>query len=249
MKKLLSYTLLFAFTALALSSCKKDEETEEMVTPLPGVVIPTSTIQVNPVHLWEDAPFELGTTYNIDGVDVQFDEVRFYLSKFMMTDMMDISEPGETAILVSAASTDPISIGGTSLNHVHSLGFLFGLDSITNHQDPTLALAPLNDPLMHWGWNPDAGYKFLKVEGRADIAGDGNLVPFSIHAATDELRRDMSAMLMLDLEEGSYSINMNIDYHSMFLNVAFDNLTGTHGASELTNGIADNIQSTTIVFE
>lgn len=249
MKKLHSFTLLFAFAALALSSCKKDEETEEMVTPLPGVVMPTSTIQIHPVHLWEDAPFELGTTYNIDGVDVQFDEVRFYLSRFVMSDMTDNTENGETAILLSAASTDPLEIGATNLTNVHNLSFLFGLDSLLNHQDPTLALEPLNDPLMHWGWNPDAGYKFLKVEGRADIAGDGNLVPFSIHAATDELRRDMSTMLMLDLEEGSNSINMNIDYHSMFLNVAFDNLTGTHGASELTNGIADNIQSTTIVFE
>lgn len=249
MKKILSYTALFVFTALALSSCKKDEETEEMITPLPGVIIPTSTIQVNPIHLWEGTPFELGTTYTIDGVDVQFDEVRFYLSKFMMTDMMDITEPGETAILVSAASTSPMSIGGTSLNHVHSLGFLFGLDSITNHQDPTLALAPLNDPLMHWGWNPDSGYKFLKVEGSADINSDGNMVPFSIHAATDALRRDLSVMLMMDLAEGMNELQLNIDYAQMFEGVDFANLSGTHGASDLTNGIADNIQNDVLSFE
>jgi hypothetical protein len=201
MKKILSYTALFVFTALALSSCKKDEETEEMITPLPGVIIPTSTIQVNPIHLWEDTPFELGTTYSINGVDVQFDEVRFYLSKFMMTDMMDITEPGETAILVSAASASPMSIGGTSLNHVHSLGFLFGLDSITNHQDPTLALAPLNDPLM------------------------------------------------MDLAEGMNELQLNIDYAQMFEGVDFANLSGTHGASDLTNGIADNIQNDVLSFE
>jgi hypothetical protein len=201
MKKILSYTALFVFTALALSSCKKDEETEEMITPLPGVIIPTSTIQVNPIHLWEDTPFEMGTTYSINGVDVQFDEVRFYLSKFMMTDMMDITEPGETAILVSAASASPMSIGGTSLNHVHSLGFLFGLDSITNHQDPTLALAPLNDPLM------------------------------------------------MDLAEGMNELQLNIDYAQMFEGVDFANLSGTHGASDLTNGIADNIQNDVLSFE
>ncbi len=57
--------------------------------------------------------------------------------------------------------------------------------------DPTLAEAPLNDPSMHWAWNPAAGYKFLLMEGRVDDDGDGVVdasdPTFTYHCATDDL--------------------------------------------------------------
>lgn len=248
LKNKLTTALLFSSLMLALVGCKKEDD-EEIITPPANPVSYRSSVELQPNHQWGSEGFELNTLYTINGVDVSFTEVRFYLSNFQMSDMMNTVEEGEKAILLSAADSEGIQIAATDLEHVHGLQFMFGLDSITNHADPTIASAPLNDPLMHWGWNPDSGYKFLKVEGSADINSDGNMVPFSIHAATDALRRDLSAMLMSNLAEGVNELQLNIDYAQMFEGVDFANLSGTHGASDLTNGIADNIQNDVLSFE
>ncbi len=247
-RRFIHASVLFSLALLLLTGCKK-EENEEVITSNPADIGLRSTLAFAPAHHWGEETFELNTVYNINGVDVSFNEVRFYLSNFQMTDMTNQVEAGEKAVLISAEALTTIPFAATDNAQLHGLQFMFGLDSITNHSDPTIASAPLNDPLMHWGWNPDAGYKFLKVEGSADINADGNMVPFSIHAATDALRRELSTLHMIDLVEGENIVPLNIDYEQMFEGVDFANLSGTHGASDLTNGIADNIQNNVLSFE
>ncbi|MEO0403959.1 MAG: MbnP family protein [Bacteroidota bacterium] len=240
-------TLLFLL-ALAFASCEKDEEDTTPETPSTPVG-PRSTVMMHPHHMWGDEAFALNNTYNINGIDVQFTEVRYYLSNFAIEAMDGTEETLDGVILIDASATDMQAIGGTDAAHLHGLNCIFGLDAIINHEDPTLAEAPLNDPGMHWGWNPDAGYKFLKVEGLHDADMDGNFEAFSIHAATDALARNIEFMIMEDLAEGSNMFHFETNYESFFSNVDFSNLNGTHGASDLTNGIADQIQQNALSID
>ena len=56
------------------------------------------------------------------------------------------------------------------LTQIDGLRFEIGVPTESNHQDPTLAMPPLNYTIMHWHWR--SGYKFLRagVETQNDAA-------------------------------------------------------------------------------
>ncbi|MGB1031446.1 MAG: MbnP family protein, partial [Flavobacteriales bacterium] len=150
-------------------------------------------------------------------------------------------------ILVEAGNTDPLTLPGTDVTHAHEIHMALGIDSLSNFNDPAISEAPLNDFTMHWSWN--TGYKFVKIEGEHDADMDGTFESFSIHVATAALYREMSFEVMEDLEEGANSFQLNVDYQTLFNNVDFSNLEGTHGASDLTNEVADQIQQNALTIE
>ncbi|HEY2509794.1 MAG TPA: MbnP family copper-binding protein [Polyangiaceae bacterium] len=57
-----------------------------------------------------------------------------------------------------------------------ALRFRLGVPFRENHADPAVATAPLSVGSMSWGWN--AGYKFLRLEGRT---AEG---PFAVHVGS-----------------------------------------------------------------
>jgi hypothetical protein len=94
---------------------------------------------------------------------------------------------------------------------------------------------------MHWGWAPEEGYKFIRIEGQSDADLDGTFEPFSIHAATDELYRTMEWDINETAGGGEVRVPVIVDIYKFLQNVDFtQNLVGTHGSSDLTNGIADD---------
>lgn len=246
MKKTL--ILLSAFTIFVLAACQKEENNPITDTP-PANMEPRATIIADPHHMWGTEPFELGQTYNVNGTDIQIDEFRFYLSNFKAMPLQGDGVDLGGVILVDASSEDMLTIAGTDETFIHDFEFYLGLDYDTNHADPTLAEAPLNNPGMHWSWNPDAGYKFIKIEGKSDVDGDGIFEPFSIHAATDAVQRTIIQTVMLDVAEGNNMVHMKMDYQAALAGVDFTSLSATHGASDLTNGIADAFGATALDFE
>lgn len=240
--------ILAAAAILILAACKKEDNDPVVETPT-GNVEPRSTLMAHPHHMWGADPFVLGQTYNVNGTDIQIDEFKFYLSNFRAMPLQGDGVDLGGVILVDASSDDMLNIAGTDETFIHDLEFYLGLDYDTNHADPTLAEAPLNDPGMHWSWNPDAGYKFIKIEGKSDVDGDGVFEPFSIHAATDALQRTIIQTVMMDVAEGSNMVHMEMDYQAALADVDFTDLTGTHGASDLTNGIADAFGASALSFE
>jgi len=233
--QIILFTLLIA---LAFSSCKKDEELAEENTSTPIQL--RSSLSLQPASYWGGDTFELDQVYNVNGVDVKFAEIRFFLSNFEIHDMMNNHIDLGGYVLVEAGSTDALELPGTDLIHAHGIHMALGIDSLANFNDPAISEAPLNDFTMHWSWN--TGYKFVKIEGEHDADGDGEFETFSIHAATAGLYREMSFDVMEDLEEGENNFTLDIDYQTLFTNVDFSALEGTHGASALTNEIADQIQ-------
>jgi hypothetical protein len=194
-------------------------------------------------HEWDGSDFNLNQVYDINGADVRFSEIRYYLSNFMGMDDGMNEEPFDMFLLLDASQAMTTEmIGEIGLNHLHMLNFYIGLDDITNHQDPTIADPPLNDPLMHWNWNPDAGYKFIKVEGEQDADGDGAFEAFSIHVATDNLKREVNAMVHENVN-GDLMLHCHVDLKEWFNGLDFSNLSGTHGDGTTTNTVADGAQN------
>ena len=107
-------------------------------------------------------------------------------------------------------------LGTMAAGHVHEVHFSLGLDSATNHANPTQAPYPLNIPGMHWSWNPAAGYKFLNMEGHVDGNGDGDFDDaedqvFTYHCATDALLRTDHAHSHADVGTAPVVLSVKMD--------------------------------------
>ena len=151
---------------------------------------------------------------------IRFDKVKFYASNIHLLDeaAAEVGHFHDAYLLVDASSASNIfTLGNMNPGHVHEAEFTLGLDSATNHADPTLAAAPLNIPEMHWSWNPTAGYKFLNMEGHVDTNGDGDFDDandgvFTYHCATDAMARTAMLHIHADVSAGSTAtLNAKVD--------------------------------------
>jgi hypothetical protein len=164
-----------AFVTLALAACKKDEDPAPPTTP-PAAT--TGTVRLSMDIMNGTVPFDINATYN-DGAGnaIRFTTLKFYMSGTHVTNDAGATTGSfpNTYILVDAAQSgmNTFTLGNMDAGHVHELHFTLGLDEATNRADPTVAAHPLNIPGMHWSWNPNAGYKFMNMEGFVDLNGNG----------------------------------------------------------------------------
>jgi hypothetical protein len=184
--------LLIAALALSVAGCKKDEETPT-TSPTPT----NSSFKIGYGFHWGAADFDLANTYTDgNGHAVKFTGVRFYFGEpHLMNAGVEVEHFHDTYFLANAATPEgEFNVGSIDPGSFDMLEIVIGLDSATNHADPTVAEAPLNDATMHWSWNPAAGYKFLLLEGRVDDDGDGVVdaadPEFTYHCATDAALRE-----------------------------------------------------------
>lgn len=184
-------TFLAASAALVLTACKKDEE-DPPVNNTPT----TGTVHLSLGFHWGDPDFVIGQTYT-DGAGhaIQVNALKFFLSETHLENSGSIiADFHDSFILADAAEEGSFILGAASPGSFDHVEIVIGLDSATNHADPTMAEAPLDDASMHWSWNPAAGYKFLLLEGRVDDDGDGVVdsgdPTFTYHCATDAALRE-----------------------------------------------------------
>ncbi|MEL6844831.1 MAG: MbnP family protein [Bacteroidota bacterium] len=180
MNRIPVFLIILAFASVALlPSCKQvgcidpaalnyDPEATEASD---DCSYPILTLNMSPVI--DGQAFTLGEKYTINGTTVRFDLFQYYVSKVGVGSMPDLEMP-DTYLLIKVGETN-YELGQVTIGHKHMLAFNIGVDSATNHADPTQyeasnVLAPQN-PSMHWNW--DAGYQFIKIEGQVDTDGDG----------------------------------------------------------------------------
>jgi hypothetical protein len=234
------FILALAIVA-TMAGCKKEEEE-----------VPTTADKLNVYlnHIWIDGPFVYNQEYTVGGIPVKFQDFRYFLSNFEVHDDDGNEQEFDLIILADASSNDGYTLGDLTHSHVHEMYAALGLDEETNHQDPTAAAAPLDDITMHWFWEPEQGYKFIRIEGEADADMDGTFEPFSVHAATDELYRSMDWMIHETAAGGKLNVNVTVDLYKFLQNVDFSQaLSGTHGSSDLTNGIADDASQNAFIVD
>ncbi len=197
--------LLFTTTAL-LAACRRDDPEP------PAPPASTGSVRLAFSFVNNGSPFTIDQLVQ-DGAGhaVRFDKLKFYVSGVHLLDDANDTVgtfPASVMLVDAAASANGVLLGTISPGHVHEVHFALGLDSATNHSDPTQAEPPLDLQEMHWGWNPSAGYKFLNMEGRVDGNGDGDLSDpedktFVYHTATDALLTNDQINVHADVVAGA----------------------------------------------
>lgn len=188
-----------------------------------------------------------GSIYNLFGVQTQLDLVQFYVSNIRLVDAAGNETAANTFLLVKP-ETEEYTVGAYPEGTYTSIRFDIGMDSVTNHGDPTQY--PTGDPLgpqfpnMSWGW--DMGYIFVRVDGIADQNLDGTPETFfEMHVGDEPLLRTVELDFPLTGEAGgSYTAHINVNWLDFFDGIDMTGDISTHTSDNMTlaTALADNLQ-------
>ena len=243
------YILLLLILPLVFASCRKDEADDPDDDHTHGTHLSSGDVSIHLHHMVGTEAFALNQNYTDDFGNVySFSRAEFYISQPEIQDMNHnvVATFSDSYNLINA-NTDVYFLGTMEEGHLHSLGINIGVDSAVNHLDPasyasTHALT-LQNPSMHWGWNP--GYKFIVLEGMFDSDADGTPdAPFVFHVgANSNYRAHDHLDVHADLpHDGDVEIHLNLDYGKFFtgINLTTDNDTHTMDNPTLATQVADN---------
>ncbi len=249
-------TLLFIGS---ISSCKKIEGCTD-VTALnydPDAEVDkgclyTGLIPVE-IHMHQyfgDEEVVAGTVYDINGVQTQIDIAQYYVSNIFLVDADGTEVPAQGVYLLIHPEEEEYEIGDFPEGNYTKIMFDIGIDSATNHGDPSLYA--IGDPLgaqfpnMHWGWS--FGYIFLRVDGEADMNADGTPDNpdglFEMHIGTDHYVATIEIDLPVTISASSENIfHLKTQWNTFFTDVdlATDNTTHSTDNLPLTNLVYGNI--------
>ncbi|MEM7162093.1 MAG: MbnP family protein [Bacteroidota bacterium] len=221
--------------SLGIVACENDDE------PMPSE---NGSITIRMNHLIDGGTFELNTPYDFSGQEVVFTDFRYYISNinFKGQTGTDLDNPEKTAWIVSPAE-DEMALGKIDAKNIFAMDFLVGLDDIVNHQDPTMASEEeLMNNEMHWGWNPSAGYKFMRIEGLVD----GEV--FGYHVATDNRLSTLTDIEIAFSNEDDRNniLEMQFDVKKLFEGITI--LEGqNHGENPITGEISNNMENNNVI--
>jgi len=172
------------------------------------------------------------TTYNINGTDVQFTNVAFYLGdmKFETSDGMTYESSDRYQLIKPGIFDFNFSIPATEEDvdvNLSKITFFVGVDAETNAEiemdfteRPEGDVLGQQNPTMHWGWA--GGYRFLNIDGNADTDGDGEFeTQLTYHLGFDEFLKNISLSPDQLLEEGANEFKINFDMSTFLAGVDF----------------------------
>lgn len=194
---MIRYTVILFLLSFFIFSCKKEGCTDAVAENYNSnantddgsctYLMDILKIKVNSTFGAQN--FYLDSIYQTDeGYFVKFTDVKFFIS-----DLKNNSDTLVHSALYDFRETQNklLSAAGDHLKFGSLTGNI-GIDSIINHDDPSMFPndSPLNignAGLMHWGWN--TGYIFISIEGKVDTLaiGDNFNHNFSFHVGTDSL--------------------------------------------------------------
>ena len=101
-------------------------------------------------------------------------------------------EDGSAGCPMGTEGTNAL-VRGAALDdgEIEGVRFTIGVPEDRNHADPTTAPSPLNLLSMHWSWN--AGYKFLRVDGRTPGLATGFFVHLGSTGCVGDGRGDVTS--------------------------------------------------------
>lgn len=158
-----------------------------------------------------DFAFNTAQTNSL-GNDFDVTRLQYYISKISIThDGGAVTEIPNHYILVDAASNLREPLGDFSITSVESVSFYVGVDTPTNHMDPSAQPAghPLEPkaPSMHWGWT--AGYIFVAMDGKS---GTGLAQNYEVHALGDQHYQQTTVTLSGTMVDGKLVVALNANY-------------------------------------
>jgi len=225
-RKFLFISAVAVFISLSFSSCKKDSKEDEVVKPH-LIVNFSSYYGVDHIHA--------GHVFTKDGRNINFNRVDYYISNFtLMKDDGTMKKFDGQNLLAKMGNANSIDLGEIDPGHYHMLKFQVGLDSATNHTDPTTyetanPLAP-QSPSMHWSW--DSGYIFMAVEGELDTTAtpDGTLDDIlEYHIGSDAYYSPVEVTLHMDAPAGSnFEVNVVADLEILLADIVLPGEAQSH---------------------
>ena len=180
------------------------------------------------------------TTYNINGTDVQFTNVAFYLGdmqfktsdnvSFQAADRYHLIRPG-----VFRFSFESLPTEGNDDVNLTEISFFIGVDAETNAEtEMDFTERAEGDPLgqqnpsMHWGWA--GGYRFMNIDGMADTDGDGEFeTQLTYHIGKNDYLQNITLNPNQKLEGGKNEFQVNFDIAAFLSGIDFstENFTKT----------------------
>ncbi len=156
-----------------------------------------------------------------NGVPYKLKRLQYYISNIVITHDGGKVTPATKVYLLVDPKTFVYPLGDFEINTVENISFNIGIDSLTNHGDPSLfpaghPLAPQN-PSMHWGWA--SGYRFAAIEGNSD-SGNGLFADlFEFHTIGDDLLTSVSVKTGSEMKDGNLMVTLNTNYNKIFDNI------------------------------
>jgi hypothetical protein len=230
-------------TATLFTGCKDD--TEEPT--------PANTEQKLSMHVHTNVGSSTavyGTQYqDASGRKFNLSDLRYYLSNIVLikSDGSEYPLTGKV-ILVNPANQD-YELTNVPVGSYKGFKFMVGLDSATNHSDPTTYAASnplaIQTPGIHWSWN--SGYIFMMIEGKVDTTlantGTPNFDMF-YHIGLDSYKRtiDFSTEAFTVTSGSDQEIGIQFNLLNALNNVDMrtENATHTMDNMMLATKIANN---------
>lgn len=189
----------------------------------------------------------LGSAYPINGVTTNLNLVQFYVSDIRLVDASGNESAADGVYLLVNPSEEEYSIGNLPAGDYTKVKFNVGIDSVTNHGDPSVYEIgnPLGAqfPSMHWGWS--FGYIFMRIDGESDIDADGIPDPsgqFEMHLGSDRYLAAIEVDLPLTIGQGNENIiHLKADWDTFFSGV---DMTG-----DITTHVTDNEGLADLLYE
>lgn len=187
-------------------------------------------------HLFNGNTFSLGQEFtNAEGRKFNLSLAKFYVSGLKMTeDGATTPTSFDDKYLLVSGDNSTYSLGDLPIAHYTGLSFDVGIDSATNHSDPSTyeassVLSP-QTPNMHWAWS--SGYIFLKLEGTVDTSAAMNapaLFGFEFHIGMDNMLRNVNLTKHFHIEnEATNEVMINLDWSRFFDNLDWQTENSTH---------------------
>lgn len=177
---------------------------------------------------------------NSEGDDFTVNRLQYYMSGIKL-----IHDGGqETAInnvyfLVNAKNLTNLLLGTHNVTSLESIKFSIGVDSSTNHLDPSSynsshPLAP-KSPSMHWGWS--AGYRFIALEGKS------NSQKFELHGLGDVNYFEQTITTSGAVNGADLTIHLQGDYEGALKDITLSSGVISHGETGAAKTALNNFKT------
>ncbi len=249
-KTILKSGIIFSMAVMAMvTGCKKDKDDSADVTPV-------STEQNLKFHLHTQVGNQLAnytsTFTQASGRKFILEDFRYYVSNIKLIKEDGSEYPLTGKVLLAKPSQQDYELGLVPVGNYKGLKFIIGLDSVTNHSDPTSYASgnplAIQTPGIHWSWS--SGYIFFKVEGLCDTTAAANgsaTYPFFFHIGMDSFKRT------IDFSTSSFSVVSGSDKEVAFVfdlkkvlqnvDLRTENETHTMNNMPLATKIANNFSA------
>lgn len=168
-QKITTIALSAALLSTLIVGCKKDDNT---VPAQNNTAVPeTQTVSLNMNSYMGSLPLNDTSSFTTSsGINHTISTFRYYVSNIRLIKSDGSEQLIEDKYFLVSPSMSECNLGNVPTGDYQGLKFNVGIDSVKNHEDPTVYPAgnplAIQSPGMHWNWN--SGYIFIMVEGTCD---------------------------------------------------------------------------------